>query len=186
LASTIVGFLALSAVTVRADLSAVEGRPAASLIVFRPLGLLGGRSRSDHPSAQDPGELQRKYRNTPGTLGQDGVSCGDPAMARQCYPGGHCCAGQSGGLLEGQMAWQRHNCFFIEDRVFRQQSVEIGAEPVSQVVGLDRSAKPARMKATRNPVANFDPSNSSADRCDIAGARTAALRRSSLDRDHPL
>jgi hypothetical protein len=80
-------------------------------------------------------------------------------MARQCYPGGHCGAGQGGGLLEGQVAWQKHDCFFIEDRVFRQHSVEIGGEPVSQVVGLDRSAKPARMKAPGNPVANFDPSN---------------------------
>src|SRR5260370_6144529 len=42
--------------------------------------------------------------------------------------------------------------------------------PVGQVVGLDRSAKPARMKATGNPVANFDPSNSFTDRCDLAGA----------------
>src|SRR4029077_18493545 len=58
----------------------------------------------------------------------------------------------------------------IEDRVFRRHTVEIGAEPVGQVVGLDRSAKPARMKATGNPVANFDPSNAFADRCDLAGA----------------
>ena len=47
------------------------------------------------------------------------------------------------------VAWQQHDPFFIEDRVFRQHSVEIGAEAVGQVVGLDRSAKPARMKATR-------------------------------------
>jgi hypothetical protein len=50
-----------------------------------------------------------------------------------------------------------------------QHSVEIGAEPVGQVVGLDQSAKPARVKATGNSVANFDPSNSFADRCDLAG-----------------
>ena len=54
-----------------------------------------------------------------------------------------------GGFLEGEVAWQQHDRFFIEDRVFRQHSVEIGAEAVGQVVGLDRSAKPARMKATR-------------------------------------
>jgi len=131
--------------------------------------------------------LQRKDRDTPGTLGQDGISRGDPAMACQCYPGGHCRAGQGGGFLEGQVAWQRYNRFFIEDRVFGQHSVEIGAEPVGQVVWLDRSAKPARMKATGNPIAKFDPSNSFADRCDFAGAvGTAAPRRSSVDLDHRL
>src|SRR5690348_12813524 len=88
------------------------------------------------------------------------------SMACQCYPGGHCGAGQGGGFLERQVAWQKHDRFFIEDRVFRQHSVEIGAEPVGQVVGLDRSAKPARMKATRNPVANLDPRHSFANCCD--------------------
>src|SRR6202035_2969847 len=73
-------------------------------------------------------------------------------------------------FLEGQVAWQKHDCFFIEDRVSRQHSVKIGAEPVGQVVGRDRSAKPAGMKATGNPVANFDPSNSFAYLCDLAGA----------------
>jgi hypothetical protein len=79
-------------------------------------------------------------------------SRGNLAMGRQCYPGSHGGAGQRGGLLEGQMAWQMYDCFFIEDRVFRQHPVEIGAEPVGQVVGLDWSAKPARMKTTGNPV----------------------------------
>src|SRR5438105_1287195 len=65
--------------------------------------------------APNPGELQRKDRNTPGTLDQDGISRSDPASARQCYPGGHCGAGQSGGFLEGQVAWQKHDCFLIED-----------------------------------------------------------------------
>jgi hypothetical protein len=114
--------------------------------------------------------LQRKDRNTPGTLDQDGVSRGDPTMARQRDPGGHRGAWQGGSFLEGQVAWQKHDCFFIEDRVFCQHAVEIGAEPVGQVVRLDRSAKPARVKATGNPVANFDPSNSFANCCDLAGA----------------
>jgi hypothetical protein len=65
---------------------------------------------------------------------------------------------------------------------FRQHTVEIGAEPVGQVVGLDRSAKPAWMKATGNPIANFDPSNSFADCYDLADAvgqrHYADLRRS--------
>jgi hypothetical protein len=37
-------------------------------------------------------------------------------MARQCYPGGHRRAGQGGNFLEGQVVWQKHDCFFIEDR----------------------------------------------------------------------
>jgi hypothetical protein len=57
-------------------------------------------------------------------------------MARQCHPGGHCSAGQHGGFLEGQVAWQNHDRFFIEDGRFCQHSVEIGAEPVGQVSGV--------------------------------------------------
>ena len=76
------------------------------------------------------GHLVVHRRNTPGTLDQDGISRGDPAMARQCYPGGHCGAGQGGGFLKGQVAGQKHDCFFIEDRIFRQHPVQIGAEPV--------------------------------------------------------
>src|ERR1700719_421522 len=34
-----------------------------------------------------------------------------PAMARQCYPGGHCSARQGGGCLEGQVSSQKHDCF---------------------------------------------------------------------------
>jgi hypothetical protein len=62
-------------------------------------------------------------------------------MACQRYPGCHCCAGQGGGFLEGQVAWQKHDCFFIEDHVFRQHSVEIGAEPVGQVAMRPRHDK---------------------------------------------
>jgi hypothetical protein len=50
---------------------------------LEPLGFVCGRGRRDHSSTQDPGELQRKDRNTPGALDQDGISRGDPAMARQ-------------------------------------------------------------------------------------------------------
>jgi len=63
-----------------------------------------------------------------------------------------------------------HERLLAQHRVFRQHPVQIGAQPVGQVVGLDRSAKPARMKATGNPVANFDPRNSFADCCDLASA----------------
>jgi len=36
------------------------------------------------------------------------------------------------------------------------------------------------MKATGNPVANFDPSNSFADRGDLAGAAHTGLRRTAI------
>ena len=84
--------------------------------------------------------------------------------------GGHCSAGQSGGPLEGQVAWDEHDRLFIEDRVFRQHPVEIGAEPVSKVVGVDRSAKPARMEAASNSIAEVDPGDPGADGSDLAGA----------------
>jgi hypothetical protein len=51
----------------------------------------------------------------------------------------------------------------------RQHPVEIGAKPVGQVFGLDRPAKPARMKAAGNPVTTLDPRHSFADRRDFAG-----------------
>ena len=35
--------------------------------------------------------------------------------------------------------------------------VEVGAEPVGRVVGLDWPAKPARMETPGNPIADFDP-----------------------------
>jgi hypothetical protein len=47
------------------------------------------------------------------TLRQDGVSRGNPAMARQRYPGGHCGTWQGGGFLEGQMAGHGHNRFLV-------------------------------------------------------------------------
>jgi len=63
----------------------------------------------------------------------------------------------------------RVRAFLAQHCIFRQHAVEIGAEPVGQVVGLDRSAKPARVKAAGNPVANFDPRNAFADCCDLTG-----------------
>src|SRR6516165_8969252 len=50
---------------------------------LEPLSLLRGRGRRDHPSAQDPGKLQRKDRNAPRTLRQDGVTRSDFAVAGQ-------------------------------------------------------------------------------------------------------
>jgi hypothetical protein len=85
------------------------------------------------------------------------------------------------------MARHRHNSFLTQHRVFRQHPVEIGAQPVGQVVGLDRSAKPARMKATGNSGTDLDPRNPFADRFDLAGAvETAAPRRFSSDLDRRL
>jgi hypothetical protein len=79
------------------------------------------------------------------------------------------------------LAGHRHNGFLTQHRVFRQHSIEIGAQPVGQVVGLDRSAKPARMKTAGNSVANFDPRYSVSECCDLAGAigerHHAELRR---------
>jgi hypothetical protein len=58
------------------------------------------------------------------------------------------------------------------------KSLPTGAE--LKVRRLDRSTIPARMKATHNPVAKFEPGNSITDLCDFAGSvgqgHYAALR----------
>ena len=51
-----------------------------------------------------------------------------------------------------------------QHRIFRQHPVEIGAEPVCQIVGLDRPSKPARVKATGDSIANLDPRDTLPDR----------------------
>jgi D-arabinose 1-dehydrogenase-like Zn-dependent alcohol dehydrogenase len=48
-------------------------------------------------------------------------------------------------VFEGETFRYRHNGFLTQHRVFRQHPIEIGAQPVGQLVGLDRSAKPARI-----------------------------------------
>jgi hypothetical protein len=54
-----------------------------------------------------------------------------------------------------------------QHRVFGQHPVEVGAEPVCQIIGLDRAAEPPRMEATGNSVANRDPCHAVADRSDL-------------------
>src|SRR5215472_8850968 len=102
-------------------------------------------------------------------------------MARECDPGGYRGAGQGGGFLEGQVARHVHERLLVQHGVFRQHPVEIGAKPVGEIVGLDWSAKPARMKATGNPVTNLDPRHPVADRRDLASTvgqrHDADLRR---------
>jgi len=68
------------------------------------------------------------------------------------------------------MVWQSDDRLFVEDCVFRQHPVGIGANSIGQILGLDRSAKPTRMKAAGNPIANFDPRNAFADWRDLARA----------------
>jgi hypothetical protein len=70
-----------------------------------------------------------------------------------------------------------------QHRVLHQHPVEIGTEPVGQIIGLDRPAKPPRMEATGNSVADLDPRHPLADSCNltrIVGKRhDAELRRTS-------
>jgi hypothetical protein len=74
-------------------------------------------------------------------------------MAGQRNPSGDCGTWQSGGFLERQVIRHVNERLLVQHRVFRQHAVEIGAEPVGQIVGLDRAAEPAQMEATGNPVA---------------------------------
>ena len=138
-------------------------QPCPKAMNLEPLGLLGGRGRRDDPSAQEAGELQRKQRNTAGALGQHRIACNDPAPARESDPGGYRSTGQARGFLEREVARHVHQRLLAQHGIFRQHPVEIGAEPVSQVVGADPSAKPARMEAASNSIADLDPGHPGAD-----------------------
>ena len=59
--------------------------------------------------------------------------------------------------------------FLAQHSVFRQHSVEIGAKPVCEVFRPDRSAKPPRMEAAGNFVADLDPCYFVANDRDLAG-----------------
>ena len=72
-----------------------------------------------------------------------------------------------------------------QHRVLRQHPVEIGTEPVGQIIGLDRTAEPARMEATGNSVADLDPRHPVADGRNLARA-IGERRRALSDRDRRL
>jgi hypothetical protein len=101
--------------------------------------------------------LQRKDRDAARTLRQYRVAGGNPTMACQSYPGGHRRTGQGGSFLEGEVARHAHDRLLAQHRVLRQHPVEIGTEPVGQIIGLDRAAEPPRMEATGNSIADLDP-----------------------------
>src|SRR6184192_3183970 len=61
------------------------------------------------------------------------------------------------GFLIGEVARQVYERLLAQHRVLRQHPVEIGTEPVGQIIGLDRAAEPPRMKATGNSVTDLDP-----------------------------
>jgi hypothetical protein len=134
------------------------------------LGLFRGGGCCDRSSAQDSGKLQRKERHAPRTLDQDRVADGHSTVSGQRHPrrSPRRTAGWRPPRRRGGSA--RHQSFLTQLGVFRQHPVEVGTKPVGQVVGLDRPTKPARMKATGNPVANFDPRNFFAGCRDLARA----------------
>jgi hypothetical protein len=133
--------------------------------------------------------MGREGASKPGTkrlicttsLCEDRASRSNLAVARQRDPGGYRSTWQSGGFLEGEVAWNTDKRFLAQHSVFRQHPVEIGAKPVGQVFRPDRSAKPARMKRPCNPVADLDPRHAIANGRDLAGAvgkrHDAELRR---------
>jgi hypothetical protein len=90
-------------------------------------------------------------------------------MAGQGDPGGHRGARQSCGFLEREVARDVHKRLLAQHRIFRQHAVEVCAEAVGEVLGLDRPAEPTRMKAADDPVANLDPRDALADRKGFTG-----------------
>jgi hypothetical protein len=63
-----------------------------------------------------------------------------------------------------------HQRFLAQHGALRQHPVEVGTEPVGQIIGLDRPAKPPRMEATGNSVANLDTSHPVANRSDLTSS----------------
>jgi hypothetical protein len=69
-------------------------------------------------------------------------------------------------------------------RFITSKSARVGTEPVCQIIGLDRPAKPARMEGADDPIAQLDPRHPIAHGSDLARAvgkrhdaeRTAAGR----------
>jgi hypothetical protein len=76
---------------------------------LEPLGLFRGRGRRDHPSAQDPDELQRKDRNAARTLRQDRVAGGHSTVSGQRHPGGHRGPRQGRGFLNPNSPTRRRS-----------------------------------------------------------------------------
>src|ERR1700730_9845543 len=80
------------------------------------------------------------------------------------------------------MAWHAHRRLLPPHGVFRKHAVEVGAEAVGQVVGLDRTAGPARVEAADDPVPERETANTISDSRNFAGAvaerHNSELRRS--------
>jgi hypothetical protein len=90
-------------------------------------------------------------------------------MAGHRHPRGHGCAWQSRSLLERQTAVYREAASSPTTAYFREHAVEIGAEPVGQVIRLDRAAEPARVKTTDDPVSSGEPRDAVAEGDNLAG-----------------
>src|SRR5207248_1334315 len=61
--------------------------------------------------------------------------------ASSAPPGGYRSTRQCRGFFEGEVARHVNERLFAQHRLFRQHPVEIGAEPVCQIVGLSRLAR---------------------------------------------
>ena len=89
-----------------------------------------------------------------GALGQHRISCGYPALARQCDPGGYRSTWQGCGFLEGEVARHIYERLLAQHCIFRQHPIEIGAEPVGQYSGLigPPNQRGWKQPATRSPI----------------------------------
>src|SRR3984893_8902290 len=80
------------------------------------------------------------------------------------------------------MVWHGHRGLLAHHGVFREHAVEVGAEAVGQVVGLDRAAEPVRMEAADNFIADRETADAVSNGGYFAGAvaerHNPELRRS--------
>ncbi len=80
------------------------------------------------------------------------------------------------------MAWHGHRGLLAQHGVFREHAVEVGAEAVGQVIGLDRAAEPAWVEAADNSIPDRETADAISDSGNFAGAvaerHNPELRRS--------
>jgi Homeodomain-like domain len=112
-----------------------------------------------------------ELRATTDTPPDPGVNTVSPAASRRwpVSPTQAVTAAQGGSrFLEREMARHAHQRFLPQHRIVREHAVKVGAEPVGQVIGRDRTAEPARMKGADNPVTDLDPHHALANGRDLA------------------
>src|SRR5439155_27062646 len=109
-------------------------------------------------------------RDPAGALSQHRITRGHAAVAAQRRPCGHRGARQGRRLLEREMARHGHRGLLADHGVFREHAVEVGAEAVGQIIGLDRAAEPAWVEAADDSIPDRETADAISNSRNFAGA----------------